>query len=117
MIKYICIEQYQREMKEQQKAIERLKKTVDKIDSDLERFEEGVRKAQQKRQQAIQQLDQLQTLRTHVVEMSAAVEEEIERCQSLKRIQALKGKQIAFETRLCNIDTRIAKLWDVAYTK
>lgn len=102
---------------EQKQRIDHLKKIIkeeEELARQAEKEADRERKEEQKRQQALAQIDQLQTIRQHVIDLAAETEEELQHTQSAKKIQALKARQISLETKLFNLDTKIAQLWDTA---
>ena len=77
---------------------------------------ERVRTAELKRSQAVTQLEQLNALRDQYIGLAADLEEQISLCWQPDRKSKLIDKQLKLEQRLYNLDSRIAKLWDVAYS-
>ena len=69
-----------------------------------------------KRTQAAAQLEQLASLRDQYIGLAADLEEQISLCWQPDRKSKLLDKQLKLEQRLYNLDSRIAKLWDVAYS-
>ena len=77
--------------------------------------EEKRRKEEKKKQQSKLRLEQLQTIRANLAELAERIDSELSNAASERKITTLMAKKIGIETRLYNLDSQIAILWDAVY--
>lgn len=114
LLKSSQTEQQSRKIRARQE--EKARELAERQAAQIRKQAERNRQIELKRSQAAAQLEQLACIRDQYLELAADLEEQISLCwQPAKKIKLL-DRQLKMEQRLYDIDSRIAKLWDAAYS-